>query len=87
MDHLLELMGLVPISFFALKDLLRFAFQTAALIGLLTIGGVTMLTVSLNIFLGIVGIYAALKLAGIAMDWVKEGLDCLKPPRRPRDRR
>lgn len=46
-----------------------------------------MLTVSLNIFLGIVGIYAALKLAGIAMDWVKEALDCLKPPRRPRDRR
>lgn len=44
-----------------------------------------MLTVSLNIFLGIVGVYAALKLAGIAMDWVKEGLDYLRP--RTRDRK
>lgn len=43
-----------------------------------------MLALSLNIFLGIVGVYAALKLAGIAMDWVKEGLDFLKPPRKDR---
>ena len=45
-----------------------------------------MLTLSLNIFLGIVGIYAALKLAGIAMDWVKEGIDALRPPK-SKDRR
>lgn len=44
-----------------------------------------MLMISLNIFLGIVGIYAALKLAGIAMDWVKVGLDYLRPG--PKDRR
>lgn len=44
-----------------------------------------MLTLCLNLFLGIVGIYAALKLAGIAMDWVKEGIDCLRP--KPKDRR
>lgn len=44
-----------------------------------------MLTLCLNVFLGIVGMYAALKLAGIAMDWVKEGLDFLRP--KSKDRR
>ncbi len=46
-----------------------------------------MITLCLNIFLGIVGVYAALRLAGIAMDWVKEGIDCLRPPKSKDHRR
>lgn len=47
-----------------------------------------MITICLNVFIGIVGMYAALRLAGIAMDWIKEGLDMLSPnSRRNRYRR
>lgn len=43
-----------------------------------------MITLALNFFIGIVGFYVALRLAVIAIDWVREGLDCLRP--RPKDR-
>lgn len=46
-----------------------------------------MITLALNIFLGIVGVYVALRLAAIAIDWVREGLDCLRPRSKDRNDR
>ena len=43
-----------------------------------------MITLALNIFLGIVGFYVAIRLAVIAIDWVREGLDCLRPKSKDR---
>ena len=47
-----------------------------------------MITLCLNVFIFIVGMYLAIRLAAIAMDWIKEGLDMLSPSsRRNRYRR
>ncbi len=46
-----------------------------------------MLLLCWNVFLGIVGLYAAFRFAGIAMDWIRAGLDSLRPPKSDKYRR
>ena len=43
------------------------------------------MVLGLKIFLTSVGVYAGVRLAGIAIEWMKVGIDKLKPHKNPWD--